>query len=92
MRSPWPPFTAHETRTFGAECGFEVCNRPSYSPESNGMTEAFVKTFKRDYVYLADLPDTETALKLVPRTTTSIIATRASRCSPRGNFAAHKSN
>jgi len=30
------------------------------------MAEAFVKTFKRDYVDLADLPDTETALKLVP--------------------------
>ena len=26
------------------------------------MAEAFVKTFKRDYVYLADLPDAETVL------------------------------
>ena len=50
-----PPFTAHETRAFGSECGFEVCNTPSYSPESNGMAEDFVKTFKRDYVDLADL-------------------------------------
>lgn len=38
--------------SFGAEFGFIVCNTPSYSPESNGMAEAFVKTFKRDYVYL----------------------------------------
>jgi len=30
------------------------------------MAEAFVKTFKRDYVDLADLPDAEAALKLVP--------------------------
>ena len=26
------------------------------------MAEAFVKTFKRNYVYLADLPDAETVL------------------------------
>ena len=25
------------------------------SPESNGMSEAFVKTFKRDYVYVNEL-------------------------------------
>ncbi len=25
-----------------------------------------MKTFKRDYVYLADIPDAETALKLIP--------------------------
>ena len=27
------------------------------------MAEAFVKTFKRDYVYLADLSDAETVLR-----------------------------
>ncbi len=30
------------------------------------MAEAFVKTIKRDYVYLADLPDAETVLRLLP--------------------------
>ncbi|MFT7163343.1 MAG: putative transposase [Bacteroidia bacterium] len=29
----------------------ENCNTPTYSPESNGMCEAFNGTFKRDYVY-----------------------------------------
>jgi putative transposase len=32
-----------------------MCTTPPYSPESNCMAESFVKNFKRDYVYLADL-------------------------------------
>jgi hypothetical protein len=48
-------YTSDETRAFGAEIGFEMCTTPPYSPESNGMAESFVKSFKRDYVYLADL-------------------------------------
>jgi putative transposase len=58
-----PPYTADETRRFGAESGFAVCTTPAYSPESNGMAEAFVKTFKRDYVYLARLQDAQTVLR-----------------------------
>lgn len=61
-----PPYTAHDTRSFGASCGLRVRNTPAYSPESNGMAEAFVKTFKRDYVYLADLWDAETVLGFLP--------------------------
>jgi putative transposase len=34
----------------------------SYSPQSNGLAEAFVKTFKRDYVDDAELWDAETVL------------------------------
>jgi putative transposase len=60
--SAGPPYTAHETRSFGAELGFVVCNTPSYLPESSGMAEAFVKTFKRDYVYLHELRSTEHVL------------------------------
>lgn len=41
--------------TYGNEWGFEVITTPAYSPESNGMAEAFVKLFKRDYVYVNDL-------------------------------------
>ena len=35
---------------------------PSYSPQSNGLAEAFVKTLKRDYVEGAELRDAETVL------------------------------
>ena len=55
-----PPYTAHETRRFVSGLGFLVCNTPSYSPESNGISEAFVKTFKRNYVYLHELDDAQT--------------------------------
>ena len=61
-----PPYTAHETRDFGAALGLVVCTTPSYSPESNGMAEAFVKRFKGDYVYLAELPSAKAVLELLP--------------------------
>lgn len=61
-----PPYTAYETRAFGSQCGLRVRNTPAYSPESNGMAEAFVKTFKRDYAYLADLPDAQAVLDQLP--------------------------
>ncbi|HAH7462457.1 TPA: hypothetical protein MFS65_00850 [Klebsiella pneumoniae] len=32
-----------------------MCTTPVHSPESNGMAESFVKTFKRGYVYVNDL-------------------------------------
>lgn len=50
-----PGYTAHETVRFGHSLGLDIRTTPSYSPESNGMAEAFVKTFKRDYVWLGDL-------------------------------------
>ena len=36
------------------------------SPESNGISEAFVKTLKRDYARLTILPDAETVIGLLP--------------------------
>jgi putative transposase len=36
------------------------CHTPTYSPQSNGMCEAFNGTFKRDYVYDNCLDDFET--------------------------------
>lgn len=35
------------------------CNTPTYSPQSNGMCEAFNGTFKRDYLYLNCLESEE---------------------------------
>lgn len=36
------------------------------SPESNGLSEAFVKTLKRDYASVSILPDAATILALLP--------------------------
>lgn len=61
-----PCYTSHETVYFGRTLGFEVCTTPAYSPESNGMAEAFVKTIKRDYVYVSDLSDAQTVMQQLP--------------------------
>ena len=37
-----------------------------YSPESNGMAEAFVKTFKRDYVAFGNLRSAQKVMELLP--------------------------
>jgi len=58
-----PQYTAGKTQTFLREAGLLVRNTPAYSPESNGMAEAFVKTFKRDYVYVNDVPTADEAIE-----------------------------
>lgn len=55
-------YIADETRQFAKSLGFKVCTTPVRSPQSNGMAEAFVKTFKRDYVYMNDRPDAATVM------------------------------
>lgn len=58
-------YTAAETRDFATALNLVPCFTPVRSPESNGMSEAFVKTLRRDYVRLTPLPDAATALELV---------------------------
>jgi putative transposase len=61
-----PGYVAHDTVAFGREIGLDVCTTAPYSPESNGMAEAFVKTFKRDYVQLGDLSSADVVRAQLP--------------------------
>lgn len=42
------------------------CFTPVRSPESNGISEAFVKTLKRDYARVQPRPDALTVLAQLP--------------------------
>ena len=59
------PYTAYETRVFSGQLNLTPCFTPVASPESNGMSEAFVRTLKRDYVRVRPLPDAATALSQI---------------------------
>jgi len=58
-------FAAHKTLEIALALNLVPCFTPVESPESNGMAEAFVKTFKRDYVRVGLIPDAAAALALV---------------------------
>ncbi len=60
-----PQYTATATVLYAHELGLTPITTPAYSPESNGLAEAFVHTFKRDYVSGAELRDAETVLAQV---------------------------
>ena len=60
------PYTASETRKLAREIGRLPCTTPIESPQSNGMAEAFVKGFKRDYVYLDDRQTADEVLRKLP--------------------------
>jgi putative transposase len=57
-----PQYTATATVLYAYELGLVPITTPASSPESNGLAEAFVGTFKRDYLAAADLRDAETVL------------------------------
>jgi len=58
-------YTARETRLFAGALNPVPCYTPVAGPQSNGMSESFVKTLKRDYIRLSPIPDAETALRLI---------------------------
>lgn len=59
-------YTAHDTRNFALSMGLLPCTTPVQSPESNGMTEGFVNTFKRDYVHIHRLETADRVLAQLP--------------------------
>ena len=59
-------YIAHETRRIARSLGLTPVNTPVCSPQSNGMAESFVNTFKRDYVNRMDLSDARTVLAQLP--------------------------
>src|SRR5262249_53425920 len=60
-----PQYTATATVLYAHELGLVPITTPAYSPESNGLAEAFIGTFKRDYLGDADLRDAESVLAQV---------------------------
>ena len=62
-----PQYTATASVLYAHELGLVPITTPAYSPESNGLAEAFVGTFKRDYVDGAELQDAESVLAQLGR-------------------------
>ena len=59
-------YVARDTRTFARDIGLLPKTTPLESPQSNGIAEAFVRTFKRDYVRVGACPDAQTVLRSLP--------------------------
>ncbi len=59
-------YVARETRWFASSLGMLPGTTPLQSPQSNGMAEAFVRTFKRDDARVRPCPDAQNALQSGP--------------------------
>jgi putative transposase len=59
-------YRATQTIEIASQLNLKSCFTMAYSPESNGMAEAFVKTIKRDYVYANDCADPDAVLDMMP--------------------------
>jgi len=59
-------YRALDTKQLGRDLGLACCFTAAYSPQSNGMSESFVGTLKRDYVYTSDCFDADTVLEMLP--------------------------
>lgn len=58
-------FAAYKTIDIAVVLNLVPCLTPVESPESNGIAEAFVKTFKRDYVRVSTIASAAAALCLI---------------------------
>ena len=58
-------YRAYNVQMLARRLGLRSCFTKAYSPESNGMAEAFVKTIKRDYVYTSDCFSAEKTIGLL---------------------------
>jgi len=74
LRSPHPVqclsdtgsvFAAHRPLEIVLALNLVPCFTPVENLESNGMAEAFVKTFKRDYVRVSPIPTAAAALAII---------------------------
>ena len=59
-------FRAKDTHQLVKELGIRPIHTPVCSPQSNGMAESFVNTFKRDYVSRMDRSDASVVLRQMP--------------------------
>ena len=56
------PYIAQDTRAFARDLGLIPLTTAIRSPQSNGMAESFVKSFKRDYVATMDRRNAKTVM------------------------------
>jgi putative transposase len=59
-------YRAHDTVYFAQSIDLVACFTSVRSPQSNGMADSFVKSFKPDYVYVHDRPDARSVLAQLP--------------------------
>lgn len=59
-------FTALDTTCTAARLNVIPITTPAYSPQSNGMAEAFINTLRRDYIASADLASAQAVLAQIP--------------------------
>jgi putative transposase len=59
-------YKSKHTQEFATSIGLKPCFTAAYSPASNGMAEALVASFKRDYVYVNDCETADWVLAQLP--------------------------
>jgi putative transposase len=59
-------YRALKTVEMARSLNLKSCFTAAYSPESNGMSEALVKTIKRDYVYVNDCETADSTISMLP--------------------------